>query len=204
MNNIMQTTKLLTSTLFLALTAFTPMDNSLTVKDYLSLPESLTFNSTAFKLAWSSHPNEGYYMQEYLPKGETLERFNRMMIVSAIVGDVELKVAVDAKVEELNQRKATDQTVNFEISRNPTTGEYLLDFIVSASENGKTTITEWNVYRYMNLKEKSGSEGILLVAYSRRAYGDDIDSFLRSLKSERPNDIKAMADFTVPRIKLAK
>jgi hypothetical protein len=200
----MNALRLLITLLFLTFTAFAPMNNDLTVKDYLSLPETLTFDSTAFKLAWSSHPNEGYYMQEYLPKGETLERFNRMMIVSAIVGDVKLKVAVDAKIDELNQRKVTDQTVNYEISSNPKTGEYLLDFIVSASENGKTTITEWNVYRYMNLKDKSGSAGILLVAYSRRAYGDDIDSFLRSLKSERPNDIRKMTEFEIPKIKLAK
>jgi hypothetical protein len=200
----MQTTTLLTTALFLALTAFTPMHNPPKVKDYLSLPRSLMFDSTAFKLAWSSHPNDNYYIQEYVPDGEIPEHFNRMMIVTAVAGDITVRDAVGQKVEELKRRKETDPTINYEIIDNPNTGEYLLDFIVSASENGETTIVEWNAYRYFNLKNKSGKDGILMVAYSRRAYGDDIESFLLALKTRRPDDIRKMTEFEVPNIRLAK
>jgi hypothetical protein len=199
----MNATRLLTAALFLALTAFTPMHNTPEVRDYLSL-QSLLFDSTAFKLAWSSHPNDTYYIQEYVPDGETPEQFNRMMIVSAVAGEVTVEEAVGLKVAELKQRKETDPTINYEIIDNPKTGEYLLDFIVSASENGELTIVEWNAYRYINLKNKSGRNGVLQIAYSRRAYGDDIESFLLALKEQRPKDIRKMAEFEIPNIKLGK
>jgi len=36
----------------------------------------LEFNKTIFNLAWTDKPRDNYYIQEYLPKGETLEKFD--------------------------------------------------------------------------------------------------------------------------------
>ncbi|MGC1876174.1 MAG: hypothetical protein WA699_15275, partial [Pseudolabrys sp.] len=81
--------------------------------DRLSLPESIEFNGESYRLSWSSHPKPDYYKQEYLPSGQTSERFQRMVLIEAIVRGVDINDAVAAKVSMLNKRKSTDPTVNF-------------------------------------------------------------------------------------------
>lgn len=42
--------------------------------DRLGIVEPLQFNNTKFKIAYSSKPNDSFYLQEYLPNKESLER----------------------------------------------------------------------------------------------------------------------------------
>ena len=53
--------------------------------DRLSLPDPIAFNGESYRLSWSSHPKPYYYKQEYLPPGQTRERFQRMVLIEAIV-----------------------------------------------------------------------------------------------------------------------
>ncbi|MGC1916153.1 MAG: hypothetical protein WA710_13325, partial [Pseudolabrys sp.] len=100
--------------------------------DRLSLPESIEFNGESYRLSWSSHPKPDYYKQEYLPSGQTSERFQRMVLIEAIVRGVDINDAVAAKVSMLNKRKSTDPTVNFAVVKNPKNNEIILDFILNA------------------------------------------------------------------------
>jgi hypothetical protein len=116
--------------------------------DRLSLPESIEFNGESYRLSWSSHPKPDYYKQEYLPSGQTSERFQRMVLIEAIVRGVDINDAVAAKVSMLNKRKSTDPTVNFAVVKNPKNNEIILDFILSAEDPKGDDIVEWNAYRY--------------------------------------------------------
>jgi hypothetical protein len=163
--------------------------------DRLSLPGPIKFNGESYRLSWSSHPSPHYYKQEYLPAGQTSERFRHMVLIEAIERRVDVNGAVAAQIKMLNKRKATDPTVNFAVIRNPKTGEVILDFILSAQN---TNIVEWNAYRYATLKGKGHESGVLLFGISRRAYGDDTTSFLRALKVTRPAEINALANYPLP------
>ena len=63
------------------------------VVERLSVPESIEFNGETYRLSWSSHPRPHYYKQEYLPSGQTSERFQRMILIEATVRDVGIKDA---------------------------------------------------------------------------------------------------------------
>jgi hypothetical protein len=166
--------------------------------DRLSLADSIEFNGESYWLSWSSHPKPHYYKQEYLPAGQTSERFQRMLLVEAILPGIDVNDAVAAKVSVLNKRKLTDPTVNFAVVKNPKNGEIILDFILSAQDAKGEDIVEWNAYRYAALSGKGGTSGVLLFGISRRAYGDDSTNFLRRLKSARPAEIKALAAYPLP------
>src|SRR3974390_159661 len=56
------------------------------VVERLSLPESIEFNGESYRLSWSSHPTPSYYKQEYLPAGQTSDRFQRMVMVETMGG----------------------------------------------------------------------------------------------------------------------
>jgi hypothetical protein len=169
-----------------------------TALDRLSLPDSIEFNGESYRLSWSSHPNPYYYKQEYLPPGQTSERFQRMLLIEAIVRGVNVNGAVNAQVTMLNKRKSTDPTVSFALVKNPKNDEIILDFILSTQDSKGSDIVEWNAYRYAALRGKGGASGVLLFGISRRAYGDDATNFLRRLKSARPAEVNALAAYPLP------
>ncbi len=166
--------------------------------DRLSLPGSIEFNGESYRLSWSSHPTSHYYKQEYLPPGQTGERFQRMVLIEATVRAVDVNGAVAAQVNMLNKRKSTDPTVNFAVAKNPKNGEIILDFVLSAQDPKGEDVVEWNAYRYAALRGKGGESGVLLFGISRRAYGDDTTNFLRRLKSARPAEVNALATYPLP------
>jgi len=180
------------------LTAFTPGDSP-KVKDYFSVPGPLEFNKQSYRLSWSTHPNATYYKQEYLTTGQTSDKFTSMILLEVATGDFALADLVKSKTAELDQRKKTDLTTNYAVIQNPTTGEYLLDFVISQG-TGAASIVEWNVYRYV--KVKGSTKGVQLMGYSKRAYGDAGTAFLKQLKTARTADINTMATYKVPEVKL--
>jgi hypothetical protein len=169
--------------------------------DRLSLPGSIEFNGESYRLSWSSHPTASYYKQEYLPLGQTSERFQRMVLIEAIVRGVDVNGAVAAQVSMLNKRKSSDPTVNFAVVKNPKTGEIILDFILSARDRKGEDVVEWNAYRYAAFRAKGGESGVLLFAISRRAYGNDTTDFLRRLKTARPVEVNALASHPLPAVR---
>jgi hypothetical protein len=134
-----------------------------TAVDRLSLPDSIEFNGESYRLSWSSHPNPYYYKQEYLPPGQTSERFQRMLSIEAIVRGVDVNGAVNAQVTMLNKRKSTDPTVNFALVKNPKNDEIILDFILSTQDSKGTDIIEWNAYRYAAFEREGRRVGRALV-----------------------------------------
>jgi len=166
--------------------------------DRLSLPDAIEFNGESYRLSWSSHPKPYYYKQEYLPPGQTSERFQRMVLIEATVRGVDINDAVAAQVNMLNKRKSSDPTVNFAVFKNPKNEEIILDFILSAQDSKGEDMVEWSAYRYAALRSKGGASGVLLFGVSRRAYGNDATNFLLRLKSARSAEIKALATHPLP------
>jgi hypothetical protein len=93
--------------------------------------------------------------------------------------------------------------INYESIANPSTGEYMLDFLLTANgTDGNMAIAERNVYRYKTITTKSGQKGVLLFGVSTRSYGTAITSFIGSLKSTRKELITKVAQFKMPEITL--
>jgi len=170
--------------------------------DRIGVPGPLAFNKTAFNLAWTSKPSDNYYIQEYLPKGDNVDRFNQMISIFLLVGETKLYDAVQQKVNELNARKKTDPTCNYIVNQNPDKSEYMVDFVLADSKNDKMEVEEFNIYRYKQV-DLGDKKGILVYAYSKRAYGDDITPFFKNLKTDRVDLLNAMIGSEMPTIQLA-
>ncbi|MEO7765788.1 MAG: hypothetical protein ABIS01_00125 [Ferruginibacter sp.] len=173
-------------------------------RDYLSVPGPVEYNKVKYGLSWSAHPADNYYKQEYLPANENPETYRSMLMIEAVTSQVTLEDAVNAKINELQQRKNSDALTNYQLTKSSNGDEYLLDFIMSEAAGKQTAIVEWNVYRYINLKSKSASRGVMLFGYSKRSYGKQANSFLSMLKKERLGEIKNMGGFTIPMVKISQ
>ncbi len=172
------------------------------VKNYLTTSNSFNFNGKTYSLAWSAHPSDTYYKQEYLTANENVKKYNEMVILEVVVGDISAKDASSSKAKELEARKAIDPVANYEIIENKKTGEYMLDFVLSEG-----AITEWNVYRYQMQKLSGGQKCLVLTTFSKRAYEGSTPStkdFLTNLSADRKVLIDAMSKTAVPKIEIQK
>jgi hypothetical protein len=184
--------------LLTTLTSFTNFSNEPT--DRIGVAGPLTFNKTTFNLAWTSNANGNYYIQEYLPDSESVDDFNQMLSIFLLVGDIKLKDAVQQKIKELNARKKTDPTCNYMVNENPDKTEYMVDFLLGEGKNDKMEVEEFNIYRYKQVNLGDKKKGILVYAYSKRAYGGDITPFFLNLKSDRINLLNTMIESEMPAI----
>ena len=172
--------------------------------EYLGIAGQILFDKTSYNLAWTSHPTDNYYKQEYLVKGDIIGKFKKLVLLEIITGKTKLKDVVAVKVTELKKIKASSPIVNYETFEKD--GEVMLDFLVSENTpDGKyLSIVERNVYRYKSIIDKNGRKGILLFGVSERAYGDDIDKFFPNLKAHRFDLINLVGAFEIPEITIAK
>ena len=143
------------------------------VTDYLNVGKTLKFQGKKFELKWCQHPIEAYYLQEWLPK---------------------VRDAVEAKVQELEERKKSDKCCNYLVYERD--GEYVLDFLVSDGADGKLNCVEVDIHHYKPVTV-NGKKAVQLNFYSRRAYGDDIIPFLESLKDKKEDWIKELTQMKI-------
>lgn len=186
-------------TIFVSLCSFSvfQLDD---IKNYYGTSETIVFNNVNYKLISSYHPNTIYYKQEYIPAGESPDRYNSMIVVDFYITDQPAKKLLEIKENEMTGRKKTDPVVSFERFENEQLGEYLLDFTLSDSKGDKPTVVEHNLYRFKNHTTKSGKKGILLFGFSHRAYGDGILNFSNSIKTNQITSINRLTQFTLPNI----
>ena len=175
------------------------------VTNYMAVPGPIVFDSKAYHLNWSAHPAANFYKQEYLVKGDAETKYKTMVLIDAIAGQQELKNVVATKISELKKMKESNPVVNYEIIQNPKTGEYLLDFLLTANApDGSMSIIERNVYRYKIFSNDSGKKGVMLFGVSTRAYGAAAaNQMLVSLKATRKDLVNKVSQFTMPDIKIS-
>lgn len=168
------------------------------VKEYLSIPGPINFEKSNFNLAWSSNPNPNYFKQEYIPLGESVEKYNQMVLVEVVLGDITVEDAVNAQLNQIEQRKKTDALARYQVIENPNTGEVIVDFLISAGTEKAISVVEWNAYRYKAFQDEAGRKGILLFAISKRGYDDKINSFFETLKTGRIETINLLGSYELP------
>jgi hypothetical protein len=167
-------------------------------RDYLGAPGPLRFDGGLFALVWSSRPSPGYVKQEYLPAGQRLDSYARMLLLERVAG-VEVAAALRAQTQFLAKRKGSDPVVNWAVIENKERGEALLDFLVSANDKNGNLIVEWNGYRYVPHRDAAGASGTLLFGISHRAYGDaGAKEFLTGLKALRGRVVGVLAKAELP------
>ncbi|CAN5571249.1 hypothetical protein BH10BAC3_BH10BAC3_16800 [soil metagenome] len=182
------------------LCSFTPFtDNTV---DRLGVKGPLVFGDTNFKLTWTDKPNDTYYIQEYLPAGDTLEKFKQLLTIHLYEKDITTQDAVKQKIQELVKRRLTDPICNYKVIESPDGKEFMVDFLLSESKNDLMEIVEFNIYHYKQVELGGNKKAILVYAYSKRSYGDEITPFLKHLKTERMEMLNTMIAAQVPVITL--
>ena len=178
--------------LFVAMSCSAMAQNA---QNYLNIKAPISFDGKDYKLGWSSHPAEYYYLEEFFPEGQKPEHYDDMFSVSVVVADVEVSDLVMAKVRELDERKKTDGCCNYLVLERKG-GEVIIDFMVAAYENGKTSFVESDIHHYKKIK-LNGKPAVQLNFYSHRAYGDDIVPYFETLLKQKTDWIIKMGEMDI-------
>jgi hypothetical protein len=184
----------LTVFMSIALFAFVPAS----VVDYISVPGPVVFHKESYALAWS-FSDKNYYKQEYIRAGDSLEKFNKMILIDVLVGGLTPKGLVAEKIQEIEKRKGQDSVANYKSFENDKTGEYVLDFLVSEGE-----LYEWNVYRYKLITTNNG-KAVLLFGFSFRSFKGaqtSIADFFNNFEKNRNDLIPAVSTYKLPAINI--
>lgn len=191
-------TKLLILTSVIALLSFT---SDIKPTDHLNV-KTITFDEKTYGLKWSAK-NDNYYIQEYLTDNDSLPDFNEMISLFVLNENVSIEDAVAVKVNELKEAKKTDPVCNYAITSNSDDKTILIDFLRGEAEGDYSTIVEFNLYRYKQVKIGKNKNAILVLAFSKRAYSYKITPFLKSLGEMRLELIGKIFQVEIPEIKLA-
>lgn len=179
----------------LGLLAFGP---ALAADDRLDVPGPIEISGMRYGLAHSDEPQPGYVKQEYIPQGQTLDRFETMVLVEFMEGATTPADVVRPQVQMLEERRAIDPLVNYEIFLAEEGDGIILDFLLSGETEDGMRIAEWNAYRYVAGENPEGKAGGWLVGISRRSYGEAITPFLGGLRDSRAGDVAALVALGTP------
>jgi hypothetical protein len=166
----------------------------------LGVAGPIAFEGQDYALAWSAQPSTGYFKQEYVPEGQVVETYEQMFLVEAVTGPISPRDAAASQVRTLEARRGADPVRNYQLMQNETSGEVLLDFLISDLK-ADPVVVEWNAYRYVSLPS---GEGVALFAISKRGYGDDgARAFMTALGEMRTEAINALAAYQLPKVTIA-
>ena len=176
---------------------------SLAQVDKIGVAGPLKYNSTLFRLAFADKSNGNYYVQEYLPPGDSLGSFHNMMSIFLLVDTLSVRQAVKQKIAELDKRKKEDPVCRYELNESPDGKEIMVDFVLAQANGDKISIVEFNIYRYKQVALYKGKKALMIYAYSKRGYDDGVKPFFDELKNDRIKYLNGMITTDLPVIRLA-
>ena len=104
----------------------------------------------------------------------------------------------------MTARKKTDAVCNYQVTESPDGKEFMVDFLLGESKDNKMTIVEFNVYHYKQIEISKKKKAIVVYAYSKRSYGEDITTFFNTLKEDRVNYLNQMISADIPTVTIEK
>lgn len=170
-----------------------------TVADYITVPGPIQFANDNYFLAWSAKPTDNYYKQEYLPKGDSVNHYNKMVLIDVLYDTSKPRDLVYYKLNALAKRKKTDAAVDYHLIQSPDSSAYILDFAESEGFP-RIKFVEWNAYLYKNIKDVKGRKAILLFGISIRGYDDKVTGFIDRMGDMREKILQQLIHYQPPLI----
>jgi hypothetical protein len=186
---------LLVTVLLLSIKSFEQKNK---LEERLGVPGPLVFGDTNFKLAWTNHSDTLYYIQKYLPSGDSLVDFKQMLHLELLRKDTLLEKLVQQETKVLEERKKVDHYCNYNVISSPEGDEFILDFLTSENSNGK--ILQFNIWHYKLVNIEGKGRRIELFAYTKRSYDSEIKSFLKNFGKDRITMLDKMVAAGMPAI----
>jgi hypothetical protein len=163
----------------------------------------LEFNKEDYFLAATQRPNVNYYIQQYLPREETIKTFNQLLTVSVLITTVPPENIVQQKTAELDNRKATDKVSNYSLTTINNGTEHIVDCVITTeNKEGEVRVADFTIYRYKSIELDNHKKAVLIYSYSKRSYGREVLPFFTTLAKDRKKLLAVMSSKELPVINI--
>lgn len=187
----------------LILSIFTFLNFGEETTDLLGVKGPIKFHNTDFVLSLSGQPDNNMLLHVYLPKGEDLEIYNQRISLLVIHTEDNINKVVKKKLNELTQRQKQDYNCKFEAKELKEDSEFLIESVVSESNNGAISEAEYTVTRVKAFTTTESKGAILIYSYSWRTYEDEAKQMLNNLAELKKVYLQAMMTSEIPKVKFA-
>lgn len=168
----------------------------------LSIANPIEFDGTEFFLNQSKQRSKTLFQEQYIPKDENIENFNQLIDFSFFNKEIDMELAVQQKVEMVQNRREKDKFSHVNVTESPDGGEYIVDYFISESPTNGDSYVEYNIYRFKQ-SEIGGQKTFLMISYAKRIYGD-LKSAAKSLSKQRDHLMSTMIEYKIPEVKVTK
>ncbi|SEF46522.1 hypothetical protein SAMN05421847_0065 [Halpernia humi] len=175
--------------------------NAQNAKDYLNIPGPLEIDGTEFLLDWSKQKSATLYLQQYLPRDETIKTFTQLINISYFDKEIDLDDAVRQKVESFQNREKSDKYSNVQVTESPDGTQFIVDGILTETPKNGNPYAEYGIYRFKKMTN-GAKKSFIIFSYIKRSYGD-VKYAAKSLSKERNKLMGLLIDFQIPVISLA-
>jgi hypothetical protein len=150
--------------------------------------EVIRFDGQSLVLAFQNN-NNGDTIKEYIPAGETLERWTKLAALYEYPGLDDPQAVVDALVERLKQRGSD---IPYDVRTDSRTKAVIVDFLIWPEGSAKPENAEYVEYNIFRYEPKRGG-GLTAQQYAVRRYDDKFD-FVANLRTWKDRLVRQMTD----------
>ena len=129
-----------------------------------------------------------------------MKNFDKFVMIEVIKGKTTQREQINVQTKQVRERKTYDPRARYELFDKLNPGETILEFMSSETIKGETTYMEWNIYRYINLKDVTGKSGVMILGYHTRARGRFIDGFNGNIQRDRDSLIHRLSELPIPKV----
>lgn len=169
-------------------------------EDLLSIPGPVNFEGTEFFLKRSNQPSKVIVVQDYLPRDQDLSNFTEMLSFYYFTKEIAADGAAKQKIQEVQRKMEKDRFADVNLTENEAGREFVVDYVLSKSPEGKTPSADFNVYRFKEIATGAGKH-LLIVVYTKRESGD-LKSISKNFSRSRVTELSRMINFQLPAITL--
>jgi hypothetical protein len=150
--------------------------------------EVIRFDGNSLVLAFQNN-NNGDTIKEYIPAGETLERWTKLAALYEYPNLDDPQAVVDALVARL---KARGSDIPYDVRTDPRTKAVIVDFVIwpeGAAKPEDAEYVEYNIFRY----ESKRGGGLTAQQYAIRRY-TDTQGFITNLRTWKDRLVQQMTN----------
>lgn len=160
-----------------------------------SATATIDLQGESFQLAYvaeSPNPQDGRAINEYLPSGESLDNWTKLIAVFGYPNHNDGRTLAGQMVQAL---KATNPLARYQIHESEDGQRIMLDFITWDSDKA---ITEFNIFIY---QKNPNGRGLIANQFALRAYGQEQGlKFMQGLRETRQQSLETITEFEFPQL----
>lgn len=152
--------------------------------------DKVSFDDDDYLLNWSvKHPqNKAYYIEDFIPKGESLTRFENKFSIYYIETE-NFKNVIASKISELKEN-LDEKKISYYNKSQKSDSDVVVDYYTELFQSGSVILAQNSFFRYINC-----GDHVIVFEWERRTF-KNFDKFKAKSQRKRLSYIDIINDYS--------